>query len=291
MAKQEVTAPNSSALPAYLQGQTKQNKIGNIDSSDKIMPRIKLMQSVSPELDAFENAKKGEFWHNVASISLGNKLRGIPIIMRKTYVLWAPRGDDRGILARANDGLHWDLPGAEFTVKPKNSPHNVTYKLGQTVNERVGGQVALSEFGSSIPGDAKSPPAAALTYQFLWFFPEFASFSPAVIINTRSSVKPGKDLLSKIDLRPVDHFFQAYEIGVTKQKNGTGDEFFNYTYASAGYATEDEGALTKQLFETFQSTEWRANDENEDTDGDGLDEPAGGKPKGNGKPLDKDTPF
>lgn len=291
MANEVAHAP-SSALPAYLQGQAKQNKIGNVDSSDKIMPRIKLLQSVSPELDAFSEAKKGEFWHNVAAQSLGNKLRGIPIIMRKTYVLWAPRGDDRGILARANDGLHWDLPGAEFTVKPKNSPHNVTYKLGQTVNEKVNGQPALSEFGSSMPGNPQSPPAAALTYQFLWFFPDFASFSPAVLINTRSSVKPGKDLLSKIDMRPVDHFFQAYEIGVVKQMNAEKQEFFNYTYASSGYATEDESHITKQLYESLKSQEWRANDEGEDTDGDGLDQSGGnsggGAPR---KPADKDIPF
>lgn len=264
--KTAVATTGNSALPAHLQG-GKTERIGNIDTTDLIIPRVKLMQATSPEIteQQLENAKLGHFWHTIAGESLGNKLRGIPIILRKSYVLWAPRGDERGILARANDGLTWDNAGMEFTVKPKKSPHNVTYKLGKTVSERTGDGPALSEFGSSIPGDPKSPPAAALTYQFLWYFPDFQELSPAIIINTRSSVKPAQSLLSKIDMRPVDHFAQVYEIGVAQEKGADGP-FFNYTYTSAGYADEAQYAITRQLFDRFKGAEWRANEEQGDTD-------------------------
>lgn len=272
MAK-EVAAAKSAGLPAYLQGKKKEVSIGNVDRSDLIIPRIKLLQSVSPELDANDNAKKGNFWHNVASENLGDSFRAIPIIMRKSWVLWAPRGDDRGVLARANDGVHWDQePGMKFTVKPKNSPVDITYILGETVHERFNGAPALSEFGSSIPGDKNSPPAAALTYQFLWYLPDFPHLSPAVVINTRSSVKPAKGLLSKIDMRPEDHYAQAYSVGVTKQKNAANEEFYNYTFMADGYATEEEYEHCKALYEQFKEAGWRADDETEDTDGDGLDE-------------------
>lgn len=263
--KTEVAPNKESALPAHLQG-GKTTKVGNIDSTDLIIPRVKLLQAISPEVEAeLEGAKAGVFWHTIAGQSMGNKLRAVPIILRKSYVLWAPRGDDRGILARANDGLNWDNAGMEFTIKPKNSPHNVTYKLGDTVHEKTGDGPALSEFGSSIPGDPKSPPAAALTYQFLWFFPEFQELSPAIIINTRSSVKPAQNLISKIDLRPVDHFGQVYQIGVIKE-NGAEGPFFNYSYTSDGYASEDEYNMAKMMYEKFVNENWRANEEHADTD-------------------------
>lgn len=260
----EVSKPAASAIPAHLQG-GKTAKIGNLDSTDQIIPRVKLLQAISPEVTEFDTAKAGEFWHTTASESLGKTLAAIPIIIRKSYVLWAPRNDDRGILARANDGLNWDNAGMEFTVKPKGSPHDVKYKLGHTVHDKTGPGPALSEFGSSIPGDSNSPPAAALTYQMLWFFPEFKEFSPAIIINTRSSVKPAKGLISKIDMRPVDHYGQKYSIGITQEKGDEGP-YFNYSYTADGFADEDDYIVCKQLFERFSTTEWRANDESEDPD-------------------------
>lgn len=280
-----VVQTGKAALPAHLQG-GKTERIGNIDSTDLIIPRVKLLQAISPEITENDLAKQGNFWHTIAGENLGNKLRGIPIILRKSYVLWAPRGDDRGILARANDGLNWDNAGMEFTVKPKNSPHPVTYKLGSTVSVKTGDGPALSEFGSSIPGDPKSPPAAALTYQFLWFFPDFQELSPAIMINTRSSVKPAQGLLSKIDLRPVDHFAQVYEIGVSQEKGAEGP-FFNYTYLSAGYADEEQYGIAKSMFDRFKGADWRANEEAGDTD---VNEAGGraGAPKG---PIPEGTKF
>jgi hypothetical protein len=287
MAK-EVAAANPNALPAYLQGKQKEHKVGNIDHTDKIVPRVKLLQAISPEVEEFEDAKAGIFWHSVASEGMGSELLGVPVLLRKTYVLWSPRNDDRGILARAVDGLHWDNAGMEFTVKPKNSPHNVTYKLGKTVHEVTQeGSPALSEFGSSIPGDPNSPPAAALTYEMLWLFPEFKLLSPAIIINTRSSVKPAKGLINKIDIRPVDHFYQQYKITITKEQGDEGP-YFNYKYLPAGYADEETGSYAKELYETFSKIEFRANDESEEVEKEGR----GAAPRSPGKgKVDDEIPF
>lgn len=262
MAKQVAEAPKSS-LPAHLQG-GKTRKFGNIDSSDLTIPRVKLIQAISPEVTDFDTAKPGEFWHTIAAQSLGKTLRGIPILVRKSYVLWSPRSDERGVLARAVDGKTWDLPGAEFTVKPKNSPHNVTYKLGKYVTDRTSDAPALSEFGSSIPGDPKSPPAAALTYQLLWFFVDYPELSPAIMINTRSSVSPAKALISRIDLMPVESYGQMYDIGTT-QEPFEGGFYFNYKYTAAGFNQDAElYARLEAMYENFSATSWRANDESED---------------------------
>lgn len=263
VSKTDVATIKDNALPAHLQNAEKRT-IGNVDNTDIIVPRVKLLQAISPEVTE-NDAKAGTFWHTIAGESLGTKIRAIPIIIRKSYVLWSPRNDERGILARANDGLNWDNAGMEFTVKPKNSPHQVTYKLGKTVHEKTGDGPALSEFGSSIPGDPKSPPAAALTYQMLWYFPDFAEMSPAIIINTRSSVKPAQSLISKIEMRPVDARGQVYEIGIVQEKGAEGP-FLNYTYKSDGYATEEEFEFANLIYEKFATAEWRANEETGDTD-------------------------
>lgn len=275
MANVATTAKKDPGLPAHLQGVQKTAKIGNIDRSDIIIPRVKLLQMISPEVEEFEAAKAGDFWHTVLGESLGSSIKVVPVILRKTYVLWAPRGDDRGILARASDGMHWDTPNMTFTVKPKNSPTPVDYELG----EMVGKDIGLGRFGTSIPGDPGSAPAASLTFEVMFVFPDHPDIGPALVINTRSAVRPALELISKTELRPVDHYAQQYEMSAVKQKGNEGD-FYNYRYASAGYADEAVCAKAKELYEIYSQTAFKANDEQDDTKPDhGGGDTA--KPKGN----------
>ena len=253
----DVTKVNS-AIPAHLQGYAKQ-KMGNIDSTDRIIPRIKLIQAISPELTDFPDvAKSGQFWHSVTQENLGPHLKAIPIIIRKSFVLWAPRNDDRGILARAMDGVHWDPPNAEFRVKPKGSPSEVVYKTADTVAKS-----GLAEFGTSIPGDPNSPPAASLTYNMLWYLPDYPELSPSVIINTRSSIKPMQQLLSRIDSKPVPHFCQVYDISSVQAKGAEGP-YFTFVYTGAGFADEEQAKTCSDLFESYSKGGWIASDELED---------------------------
>src|SRR3954469_13644268 len=129
----ELTKANN-GIPAHLAGFTKA-KIGNVDSSDRIIPRIKLMQAISPELTDFPDAKAGQFWHTIAQQNLGPSIRAIPIIIRKSYVLWAPRSEARSIVAGSMDGIHWGPADAEFSVKPKGAAQPVVYHAKKTVAE------------------------------------------------------------------------------------------------------------------------------------------------------------
>lgn len=264
MANEVAKTPEASALPAYLADKQKTAKVGNIDSSDLIIPRLKLLQTVSPELETYNDAKAGNFFHSIAGQMLGNELDFIPIIVRKSIVLWAPRDDDRRILARSSDGVNWDTGFAnmEFSVRLKGQPNEIVYKTLGNVAES-----GLAEFGTAIPNDPKSRPAATLTYNILMYLPKFPDMSPVVAINARSSVKPAKNLLSKIEMRPVDHYFQKYTMGVVKETGAEGP-YFNYSYVANGYATEEEAKITQKLYEKFSSESWLANDEADDASDD-----------------------
>jgi hypothetical protein len=259
----------SSNIPDYLQNEGKVDRIGNIDSSDMTIPRIKLIHAVSPELVEFEGlAKSGEFWHTIQHKSLGKELIGVPIIARKSQVLWAPRGDDRGILARSRDGKNWDPPEGTFQVQFENNPSTYIWKLAPTVAES-----GLAEFGSSRPGDKGSPPAATLTYEVLWWFPEHPELGQAIILNSRGALKPSKDLFAAIDTNPREHYYQVYSIKSVVAKNQTNKTYFNYLYTGLGYIDEEDGARSKALFKRYENVVFRASDERDE----------GGPPSGNGR--------
>ena len=279
----EIAQTGNHALPDYLRGKAKENRIGNIDRTDLIIPRIKLLQKVSTEIEEFEGAKPGEFWHSILNESLGAELLGIPIVMRKTHVLWAPRGDERGILARSRDAIHWDPPEGEFRVKFKGNMKEYVWKLAPTVVES-----GLAEFGSSRDDDPQSPPAAALTYEMLWLFPQRMDLGPSIILNTRGSVKTCKNLLSLIDAKPVDHFYQLYSIGSVVDKGPDNVTYFNYSYKSAGFPDESDGEIARSMFEQYKDIAFRASDERQDAENPTY--PNGGRPRSNAV-RDENTKF
>lgn len=236
----EVATSGGSALPAYLQGEAPA-RLEGIDASDLVIPRIKLLQAISPEVEAYDAAKTGIFWHNVLgepvtspTFEAGDGFDFIVINFRKKYLLMAPLGDPRGVLARAEDGVHWSPKDGSFDVKLKGVKEVQTWKTAETVRES-----GLADFGSSIAGDEDSKPAAVLIYEYLVYLPERPDISPIIMSLARSQAKKGKDLNSKITFRNAPLNSQRFRATVVEE---TGDEgpYKNYLFTSAGFATEDE---------------------------------------------------
>jgi hypothetical protein len=226
-----------------------------------IIPRLVLLQSISPAVLAFDNAQAGNFWHNVLGEQIGDTktVDFIVCSFRKKYLLMAPLGDSRKILARAEDGVHWSPPNAEFEVKLKNVKDKQTWKTAPTVRES-----GLAEFGSSVAGDNDSKPAAVLIYEYLVYLPDFPQFSPIILSLSRSSAKKGKDLNSKITFRNKPLQSMRFTASIFED---TGDEgpFFNWQFASNGWATEEEYERCIKIADQF--TDYKVADETEGLQG------------------------
>ena len=126
---------------------------GNIDASDLKPPQLKLLAGQSPEvLDGVPGALPGEFLdHNFEPKSWSEQVIGSPILLRKSYQVWAPKtpgSDQKGPLATASDGINWDVPNQTFEVKFLGNPRTYTWKLGRTVTE-----TGAHKFGSSQDDD------------------------------------------------------------------------------------------------------------------------------------------
>jgi hypothetical protein len=119
----------------------------------------------------------------------------------------------------------------------------------------------------------------------MWYLIDFPELSPSIIINTRSSVKPMQQLLSRIDSKPVPHYVQVYNIGSVQQKGAEGP-YFNFAYTGTGFATSDHADTCAQLYERFGKGGWMASDESEET----PDKPVFDNTKAGGK-RDEEIPF
>jgi hypothetical protein len=248
MAKNELApATDTNQLPAYLQGQGAVRNEDNFDQSDVTLPRIKLLQTQSTEMQNFPGeARVGHFWHTGLDLDLGPQVRFVVCDRRKKYLLVAPITDGQGILARSDDALNWDKTG-RFTVKIKNVKEPQVWEI-KDLNVAASG---LADWGSSVAGDEDSPPAATLFYDYLVLMPDRPELGPAIVSLARSQIRPAKKGLNdKISLHGTNgRPMQALMFDAVAVDDGdAGQEYKNWMFKSAGFVQDEKLFKTAQEF-------------------------------------------
>ena len=195
---------------------------------------MKLLAGQSPEItNGTPGAQAGNFWITILNQNLGPSVVGSPILLRKTYQVWAPKvpgSDQKGPLAVASDGVNWDVPNQTFEIRFLNNPKIYTWKLGRTVAE-----TGAQKFGSSQDDDKSSKPIATLTYDILFLIDlPNGQKQLCVFKSSRTGTKPTQTFISTTKAMGIDQFYQRYRIVVQKKTGPTGDPYFAYEYQFVG---------------------------------------------------------
>lgn len=256
----EVTNVKERQLPSYLKEYKGEvSGLKSMDSSDIVIPRIKLLQGTSQEVETYDNAKAGIYWHNMADEPIGSEFDFVVVADAKRYLLVAPINDSRGVLARCDDCVHWVPEQGEFQIKLKNIKNPVTWKLAPTLEES-----GLHKWGTSNPDDEDSPPAATLFYQYLVVLPDFPHLSPVMLSLTRSQIKAAKrQLNSKIKMQTDAGVpMQALKFKATVvTETGEEGDYYNYQFRSAGFVDEKTFNYASDLAGKFKDESFVAADE------------------------------
>jgi hypothetical protein len=233
--KANAVAKTGEALPAFMQGKAGQG-VENISNTEAEIPRIKLIQGMSPELEIYNDLKAGHFFHTLTEEDLGPELRIVPIYVDVRFILWRPRDDGGGILARADDGIHWHPADVAFTVKldKRDGGDTVTWKTAKTVT-----QSRLADWGTMNPKDKDSPPAATKMYNVVAGFPDHPDWPPGVITLQRSSIKVGRRLLGKLKITRAPSYGLIFKMGVIREGDGK-NQFNNYSFVGDGMIQDED---------------------------------------------------
>jgi hypothetical protein len=224
----ELDTPRTGGVPDFLRKMSTGTSFGNIDASDLKPPRLKVLAGQSPEvLDGVPNALPGNFWVTILNLNLGPSVIGSPILLRKSYQVWAPKtpgSSQSGPLATSSDGINWDVPNQSFEVKFYGNPRTYTWKIGKTVAE-----TGSHKFGTQQDDDPKSKPIATLTYDILWLI-DLPNGQKQLVVFTssRTGTKPTQTFISTTKAMGIDQFYQRYRIVVQKKTGPTGDPYFSY---------------------------------------------------------------
>lgn len=279
----QVATPQSAALPAHMRGDEGRGT-ENVQQSDLEIPRLKLVQALSPELQTYDTLKAGHFFHTAAEHIFTEPVRVVPIYMDRRFILWNPREAGGGILARADDGVHWVPANKSFTVKldKKDGGKQVTWKTADTVEAS-----GLANWGTLNPDDPDSPPAATLMYSFIVAFPDHPDLMPAVLTFQRSSIRAGRRFLTKLKTTRAPMFGLQFVLSSVVEQNGANQDFYNMQLTGDGFV-EDEAAYLayKEQHEGFASTGFGIKDlEGAQDDEPPADEKPEAQPKAGGRRI------
>jgi len=219
------------SVPDFMKGA--ETVKSNLDSDDIELPRMKLLQSLSPELE--DGHKAGDLFHHVMEHSFGSSVRVVPIFHFKSYMLWNPRKSGGGILARADDGVTWNRLG-EWEVTLDSNKQKRTWAITDR-NVRASG---LAEWGTSDDQDENSPPAATKLINVVAWLPDFPEMSPIVIPFQRGLLKSGTRWVSKIEMSQAPEFGQVFELSTEKVPNNDGEEYFSFKTRGDGFLKDED---------------------------------------------------
>lgn len=250
-------------MPDYMQGKQGAGT-ENLDLGDMEVPRLKLIQAISPEVQEFNNLKPGEFWHTLAEQSLGREVRITPIYIDKRYILWRPRKAGGGILARADDGVNWNPPNATFDITLPETKKTVQWRTSGDVIDPTTGKVTardvptvdasgLANWGSYDPSNPNSQPAATLMYNFVVALPDYPELGFAQLTLQRGSVTVAKNLLGKIRINKAPSYGRIFRMSSTDDQNSAGDDFKNFKFVADGFVVADVFPTYEALYEQFSS--------------------------------------
>ena len=270
-----VTAGNQA--PAFMKGHEGKGT-EKLDAADMEIPRLRIVNAIEQELIAsHEGLKPGDFFHTLTETILPAPLKIVPIHVSKRVVLWRPRPpiDAGGILARADDGVHWVPANKEFEVKIDKRGTKVKWKTADTVEES-----GLMAWGTYDPQDENSQPAATLCYVYVVDLPDHPELSPCVLMLQRGAVKPAKKWNSKINVigsrAPIYGQQYIMDSFLQPRSDNPAEKFHNYVFTADGFV-EDEAIFKRnaQLAEQFEKKGVKVHDfenQNDDTGGGGSED-------------------
>lgn len=274
--KKEDALPATGAnVPSFMQKGIRGTE--TLGRDDFEIPSVAVLQALSPEVQ--QGHRVGFLYHNILEGLVhdedgANTLLVVPVMNRVRYVLWNPRHAGGGMLAIAEDGVHWNKPGQEFKIKPKkDDPYEETWKIGATVHELTMCPGAdgrptksVAEFGTSDLRREDAPPAATKSYNYVLRALNHMHIGPFITRLQKTSEKVGKKLNQKIRQAGVDSFGQVFKMGAEFVDNGPEDKFWRYTFANAGLLQDEHIYRECEAeYERFQALEtWTIKGEEDD---------------------------
>lgn len=177
-----------------------------VEAQDLIIPRLEVVQALSPALDKghaayIEGAELGDIYNSVTREVYGAKVCVVPVLFKKEYLVWRDRklgGGFRGALPT--------LEQAEERIQEQDKPEE--YEALETAQ------------------------------QFVLVIREEGYTEQAVVSMSRTKMKVSRNWNSLIRLKGGDRFSRFYWLGTVDEVNANNQKYKNFAVIPGSFAPE-----------------------------------------------------
>jgi len=191
----------------------------DVSAKDMILPRIDVLQALSPQLkknDAafIPGAEQGQIFNTVTGEVYGSSVTFVPVLFRKEYTLWKLRKAGGGFL-----GAYKSEMDANVVLSQTQNPPDF-----EVVESHQHFAMLLTEHG-----------------------PEEAVFSM-----TKSKLKVSRALNTLVQIAGVDRFAKAYRIDAVESSSDKG-EFWSFKVHPVGFVSKELYERGQGLYELIKA--------------------------------------
>jgi hypothetical protein len=212
----------------------------NLEREDILLPRLKLLQAMSPEVTETDE-KPGTFFLNLSNKNVGEKIIITPVMHYRSRIKWNPKDDGGGIDCSSADAK------TPSTAKYAPLCSACSHKDWDNTKEKKKDQV----------------PSCVLFENFVILIGD--SSEPVIMPMSKSQAKVAKKFYSMAALKGGDMFDFSYQMTVVKEKAPTGEVYFNFSVSDIGKKTDEKKRITcEQLWATLSKANLTVKMEPED---------------------------
>ncbi len=214
-------ASSEENLPAHIREDEEYGSelagLENMDASDLIIPRLVIMQGLSPQVIEGDRSV-GEIVNSVTGeVVLGRdeEAHFIPVYHYKEWIQWGDRDSNEGIIDRTMD------------------PDSALAQQGMSGAKGDDGKRIVTEY-----------------HNFVVLIPSVSMEFAFIIGCCRTNHSKGRALLALARFRGERPIFAGkYTLSAEKAENKAGQKYFVYGFENAGWADADEYGVARDLYE------------------------------------------
>jgi hypothetical protein len=187
----------------------------NVTTEDLVIPRLELVQALSPCLDEndaayIEGAKVGLMFNSVTRELYGDSVPFIPVLFKSQYLLWRDRNKGGGFAGAINDMEDAD-----------DRPNWEALRTGQHFGLIV----------KNVKGDMEE----------------------AVLSMAKTKLKVSRNFNSLIRLNGGDSFARTYIVSSVQEANTKGDKYQNFSIKNYGWAPQAVYLAAEEMYNAVTS--------------------------------------
>ena len=195
----------------------------NVGTDDMIIPRIELIQALSPvrkksDPAYIEGAEEGMLYNNVTRTLYGTEVTVVPVYYTKQFLVWKDRKAGGG----GSNGFRGAFASKELADR----------EIAELAEEALEVSDTAQHFVLVRNGD---------------------DWQEAVISMAKSKVKVSKRWNSLMRLSNTDSFSRAYKLSATTETNARNESYFNFNVAALGFVNKELYERAEKLYETIRS--------------------------------------